>query len=122
VYYIQYAHARVHSINTKAEEAKISSKDCEFKMLKEKEELDLIKRLGNFSDICMICYNELDPYALVSYLQDLAANFHKFYDCHRVIDPHQAELSSERLALTNATRIVLANGLRLLGISTPEKM
>jgi len=70
----------------------------------------------------MICYNELDPYALVSYLQDLATSFHKFYDCHKVIDPKNGELSSERLALTNATRIVLANGLQLLGISTPEKM
>ena len=70
----------------------------------------------------MLCYQELDPYALVSYLQELATSFHKFYDCHRVIDPQNAELSSERLALTNAAKIVLANGLRLLGLSAPKKM
>jgi len=122
VYYIQYAHARVHSINAKASIAKIKPKKSGFQLLKEEEELELIKKMGSFSDILMICYNELDPYALVSYLQDLATCFHKFYDCHKVIDPQNGKLSSERLALTNATRIVLANGLRLLGISTPEKM
>jgi len=122
VYYIQYAHARVHSINAKATEAKITAKVSDFQLLKEEEELDLIKKMGNFSDVLMACYKELDPYTLVSYLQDLATSFHKFYDCHRVIDPQNTTLSSERLALANATRIVLANGLRLLGLSTPEKM
>jgi arginyl-tRNA synthetase len=122
VYYIQYAHARIHSINTKAAEAKIKPKKTDFELLKELEELDLIKKIGSFSDILMTCYNELDPYALASYLQELATSFHKFYDCHRVIDPQNEKLSSERLALTNAARIVLANGLSLLGLSTPEKM
>jgi arginyl-tRNA synthetase len=121
VYYIQYAHARVYSINVKASTEKIELKRSDFRLLKE-EELELVKKLGSFSDILVICYNELDPYALVSYLQDLATGFHKFYDRCRIIDPQNTELSSERLALTNATRIVLANGLRLLGISTPEKM
>lgn len=122
VYYIQYAHARVHSINAKAADAKIKFVKSDFKLLKEEEELDLIKKLGSFSDVLMNCYNELDPYALVSYLQELATSFHKFYDCHRVIDPQNARLSSERIGLTNAARIVLSNGLRLLGLSTPEKM
>lgn len=122
VYYIQYAHARVHSINAKAEEAKIRMKKSDFQLLKEDEELDLIKKLGSFSDILMVCYHELDPFALVSFLQELATSFHKFYDCHRVIDPQNTDLSSERLALVNAAKIVLADGLRLLGLSTPEKM
>ncbi len=122
VYYIQYAHARIHSINAKAAEAKITPKESDLQLLKEEEELDLIKKLGSFSDVLLVCYNEFDPYALVSYLQELATSFHKFYDCHRVIDPQNAPLSSERMALTNAARIVLANGLRLLGLSTPEKM
>lgn len=122
VYYIQYAHARVHSINAKAAGVGIKSKESGFHLLKEEEELDLIKKLGSFSDILMICYGELDPYALMSYLQELAAGFHRFYDRHRVIDPQNKALSSERLALTNAARIVFANGLRLLGLSTPEKM
>ena len=122
VYYIQYAHARVYSINAKAAQAKITLKKSNFQLLKEGEELDLIKKLGSFSDCLMLCYNESDPYALVSYLQELATSFHKFYDCHRVVDPQNIALSSERLALTNAARIVLGNGLRLLGVSAPEKM
>ncbi|MBN1870672.1 MAG: arginine--tRNA ligase [Candidatus Omnitrophica bacterium] len=122
VYYIQYAHARVHSVNAKAADANMKMKKSGFRLLNEKEELDLIKKLGGFSDVLMTCYHEMDPYALVSYLQELATHFHKFYDCHRVIDPQNPELSSERLALMNAARIVLANGLRLLGVSTPEKM
>jgi len=122
VYYIQYAHARVHSINAKAAEAKIELKESGFQLLKEEEELDLIKKLGGFSDVLMLCYAELDPYALVGYLQELATGFHRFYDRHRVIDPQNADLSSERLALTNAAKIVFANGLRLLGLSTPKRM
>ncbi|MBI5150845.1 MAG: arginine--tRNA ligase [Candidatus Omnitrophica bacterium] len=121
VYYIQYAHARIHSINKKAGETGLRQKEKGFSLLKEPEELELIKRLGSFPDSLMICYHELDPYALMSYLHELAMTFHRFYDQHRVIgeDP---ELSCERLALANATKIVLANGLRLLGLSTPERM
>lgn len=121
VYYIQYAHARIHSINKKAGQEHIKMKTSGFCLLKEKEELDLLKKLGNFPDVVMVCYNELDPYALVNYLQELATVFHRFYDCHRVLGEDKA-LSAERLALVNATRMVLANGLRLLGVSTPERM
>jgi len=122
VYYIQYAHARVHSVNARAATEKIKLKTSNFQLLMKEEELELIKRMGSFSDILMMCHNEMDPYALVSYLQDLATSFHKFYDCHRVVDPQNGELSSERLALTSATGIVLANGLRLLGLSAPDRM
>src|SRR3989338_5960755 len=121
VYYIQYAHARIHSINKKAQEIKLVPQAGNFSLLKEDEELDLIRKLGGLPDILMICYDELDPYALVSYLLELATLFHKFYDRHRVIGEDMA-LSCERLALVNATRIVLANGLRLLGLNTPERM
>lgn len=121
VYYIQYAHARIHSINKKAKEAGIEGKEKGFSLLKEEIELDLIKKLGSLPDILLLCHKELDPYALVSYLHELAGLFHRFYDTSRVIgeDP---ELSRERFALINAVKIVLANGLRLLGLNTPEKM
>ncbi|MDO8580841.1 MAG: arginine--tRNA ligase [Candidatus Omnitrophota bacterium] len=121
VYYIQYAHARINSMNQKAREAGLANQETNFQLLESPEELDLIKRLGSFSEILMICYNELDPYALATYLQELAGLFHKFYDGHRVVGEDRA-LSSERLALVNATKIVLANGLRLLGVSRPERM
>ena len=122
VYYIQYAHARVHSVNDKAREVEIQMKKSDFQNLNTPEELELIKKLGSFPDILTLCYKELAPYALVSYLQDVATAFHKFYDCHRILDPVNRSLSAERLALTNAAGIVLANGLRLLGVTTPEKM
>jgi len=122
VYYIQYGHARVHSINVKAKVTKIKPRRSGYQLLREPQELELIKKCGSFSDALMACYSELDPYALVSYLQDLATNFHKFYDCHRVIDENAPDLSAERLGLTNAVGIVLANGLRLLGLNTPERM
>ena len=121
VYYIQYAHARVFSINKKAQEAKIKIKTSNFNLLDKDEELDLMKKIGSFSESLKYCYDQSDPYPLISYLQELATCFHKFYDSHKVIGDDVA-VSEERLGLVNATRIVLANGLKLLGVSTPEQM
>ena len=81
-----------------------------------------IKKLGNFSDVLQLCCFQLDPYLLTCYLQELATVFHKFYDQRRVVEESNPQLSAERLALIDATRIVLANGLNLLGVSAPEKM
>lgn len=121
VYYIQYANARINSINRKATEENLKEKRKGFLLLKEQEELDLIKKISNFPECLMNCYVQLDPYTLVSYLQELATIFHKFYDSHRVLDQDK-EISAQRLGLINATKIVLANGLSLLGVSIPEKM
>ena len=124
VYYIQYAHARIHSIVAKAKEtdAALKPQTSGFKLLGEPAEMDLIKKIGTFPDILLICEQQMDPFALVDYLQDLATCFHKFYDQHRVVDPENKELSNERLALSDATRIALANGLTLLGVTAPKKM
>jgi len=119
VYYIQYAHARISSIIEKAEKTKVKAADLT--LLKEPEELKVIKLLGNFPEVLLLCLNQLDPFTLVSYLQELAAQFHKFYDTHRVIIEDK-KLMLARLALVQATRIVLANGLRLLNVSVPDKM
>lgn len=121
VYYIQYAHARVYSINKKAQEAHIKMKSSSLSLLTTPEELDLIRKMSAFSESLTFCYDQLDPYPLVNYLHELAISFHKFYDLHRVVDENK-ELSSERLALVNAARIILGNGLRLLGVSQPQQM
>lgn len=121
VYYIQYAHARIHSINKKAQEQNISVAEKGFSFLKEDEEITLIRQLGEFSQALSFCYDQLDPYPLVSYLMELAIIFHRFYDKHKVISDNIA-LSQERLTLVNCARIVFANGLRLLGLQTPEQM
>lgn len=123
VYYVQYAHARVYSINRKAKEAGMAKwEEKKFDLLDKPEEIDLIKAIGNFSDILVACAQMFDPAPLVQYMQELATTFHRFYDQHRVIDAEQPDLSAQRLGLTNATRIVLANGFHLLGITAPEKM
>ena len=121
VYYIQYAHARISSIlKMAAHPGLVVAK--KFQRLKEVEELDLIKKISQFPEVVSICAHQLDPYLLTAYLQELASTFHKFYDRNRIIDAENKALSSERLALSEATRIVLANGLTLLGLSSPEKM
>ena len=122
VYYIQYAHARIASILLKAEEESFAPKTEKFELLQEEEELDLIKKIGSFPEILLSCYNQSDVFPIVNYLLELATCFHRFYDRQRVIDKENLPLSAERMGLIDATRIVIANGLDLLGISHPEKM
>ncbi len=122
VYYIQYAHARIHSIIRRAkEEMQLAPKHNQFNRLTEVEELDLLRKIGYYPQALILCAQQLDPFALTRYLQELAGVFHRFYDKHRVLDT-DLDLSAERLALIEAARIILGNGLRLLGVSTPEKM
>lgn len=122
VYYIQYAHARIHSIIRKShDELRLSPKINNYKHLGVAEEIDLIRKIGLYPDILMGCAKTLEPFSLVRYLQEVAAAFHKFYDSCRVLDENK-DLSIERLGLIEAVRVVLNNGLRLLGVSAPEKM
>ena len=122
VYYIQYAHARIHSIIRKADdELHWSPKTQDLKYLKQPEEIDLMRKIGFYPDILIGAARTLEPFSLVRYLQEVAAAFHKFYDTCRVLDENK-ELSVERLGLIEAARVVLGNGLRLLGVSAPQKM
>ncbi|MGA2774574.1 MAG: arginine--tRNA ligase [Candidatus Omnitrophota bacterium] len=119
VYYVQYAHARICSILRSAG-IKVK-KDAPLFILKEKEELTLVKKILQFPSVLNICLITLDPYMLTVYLQTLAESFHKFYDLHRVLGT-DSSLSLARLALIEATRTALATGLDILGVSKPEKM
>lgn len=122
VYYIQYAHARISSIIRKAhDELHWLPKTQDLQYLKQSEEMDLMRKIGLYPDILIGCARALEPFGLVRYLQEVAAAFHKFYDSCRVLDENK-DISVERLALIEATRIVLGNGLRLIGVSAPEKM
>lgn len=119
VYYVQYAHARISSIlrNCKVE----LNRDADLSVLKEKEELDLIKKILQFSYILNICLKTQDPYMLTAYLQELSEAFHKFYDLHRVLSDNTA-LTQARLCLIEGAKVIIAAGLDLLGIASLEQM
>jgi len=129
VFYLQYAHARIASIIRFAESEGIladhdpegSIKDFNVDLLAEKEEIDLAKMLGTFPEIVEAAASTFEPHRLINYLQDIAETFHRFYHVHRVVIPDK-ELAKSRLALCLATKIVLANGFKILGIGAPEKM
>jgi len=119
VYYVQYAHARICSILRSATIQ--NNADLDLSVLKEKEVLDLIKKMLEFKVILNICLITCDPYMVTVYLQELSETFHKFYDLHRVLGQSEA-LTSARLALIKGVKIVLSCGLELLGVSQPESM
>lgn len=124
VYYVQYAHARVCSINRNAEEAGIKQQQPEnvdYSRLELAEELALIKQLARFPETVVGAAQGYEPHRVVFYLQDLAAQFHSYYNRQRVLVDDLATTQA-RLCLVNAVRTVLANALQLLGLSVPERM
>ncbi|MDD5072756.1 MAG: arginine--tRNA ligase [Candidatus Omnitrophica bacterium] len=121
VYYVQYAHARICSILalSKLPDGDIAGADL--KLLGAPEELNLFKELRQFPQSVKLAAQELDPYRIITYLQELAACFHKFYEANKVISD-DAELSRARIYLVSCVKQALANGLTLLGVSCPAKM
>jgi arginyl-tRNA synthetase len=122
VFYLQYAHARISSILRNARVKGLSNTDdADLSLLSEEETLALISTLSEFNEVCILCGKTMEPQTLTTYLQRLATVFHKFYTVRRVISNDKA-LSKARLAWVQAVKIVLANGLNLLGISAPDRM
>jgi len=122
VFYLQYAHARICNIIKHSESLGVDPHDnYDVSLLIHKAELDLLKTIDQFIDIMDVAYKTLEPQVVANYLQSLATKFHKFYSECRVINEDQA-LTAARIALINAVKVILSNGLRVLGISTPERM
>lgn len=124
VYYLQYAHARIASILRFASEMGVEIGDIDkvdFKLIKEEEEVKLAKLLSEFPDVVGSAYYSFEPLKLINYLNEVAETFHYFYHKHRVVGS-DLDLTRARLALCLATKIVLANGFKILGISAPERM
>jgi arginyl-tRNA synthetase len=126
VYYVQYVHARIAGILNKAFAEKVLE-DFETpwigdpSVLQEPEEIKLFKILTAFPEVVEKSAAALHPHVIFTYLMELASAFHGYYNRHKVITPDR-ELSRGRLALVFAVKTVIRNGLRLLGVSAPERM
>ncbi len=136
VYYVQYAHARICSILRKAAQARgietegvsvaelveaLSITNADLSVLTHESELELMRKMADFTDLVAGAARDRAPFRLTHYAQDLAALFHSFYTNCRVIGEGE-QLEQARLALADSARIVLALALGLLGVSAPEHM
>ena len=125
VYYIQYAHARVASVQRQLQERGLTHDAvrgaASYGRLTEPQEVQLIKRLASFPEVIQQCAAQRAPHTLVHYLRDLANDFHTYYSAHQFI-VDDAPLRDARLNLAQATQVIIRNGLDLLGVSAPDTM
>ena len=124
VFYVQYAHARVHSMLRKGAEAGISPAepgDAAYACLNTPEDLELCRLMERFPSVVALAAESLSPHHVSHYLSDLAAALHKYYTQHHVLSAG-AEVAAARLLLLSCVATVLAAGLDLLGVSAPERM
>jgi len=124
VYYVQYAHARVCSINRNAAEQNVALPapgEADLTRLVLDDELALAKLLARYPETLLGAARHYEPHRVIFYLQELAAQFHSYYNREKVL-VEDAAVSQARLALVNAVRTVVRNALELLGVSAPERM
>ena len=122
VYYLQYAHARICNIIKHGDSMGIKKKSkFDPTLLKHSSEITLLKRLEKFPEIIYNSHLSLEPHNLANFLNDIANCFHKFYAECRIISEDE-KLTNSRVALTSATKIIIGNGLSILGLNAPEKM
>jgi arginyl-tRNA synthetase len=125
VYYVQYAHARLSALARNAAELGLSPSVENLELLTHDKEGTLIRNLGEFPRVLKTAAALREPHRVSRYLEDLAGDYHRFYDSCRVLpqgDEAPTDLHAARLALCQATRQVIANGLAILGVSAPERM
>jgi len=122
VFYLQYAHARICNIIKHGQKSELElAQDFDSSLLSHPDEINLIRYMVRFPEIMDLAYENLEPQIIANMLQELATRFHKFYgQCH-VITEDRA-LSNARLALITAVKIIMGNGLKILGVSAPERM
>jgi len=126
VHYVRYAHARIASLLRNAAELGVTrGDDFDPGLLSHDKENDLLKTLGEFPAVVATAAELREPHRIARYLEELAGTYHRFYDACRVLpvgDEPATGLTQARLWLVEASRVVLANGLALLGVSAPERM
>ncbi len=124
VYYVQYVHARICSIMAKAAERGIDTPRPAGGgglQLDTPEEIALIKTLARYPEAVATAAERMEPHRVTFFLMDLAARFHAYYNKHRVLTEDR-QLTLSRLHLVEAVKLVIHNGLNLLGVSAPTKM
>ena len=122
VYYLQYAHARICNIIKHGDSMGIlKNSECNPSLLNHPSEIALLKQLEKFPEIIYNAHLSLEPHNIANFLHEIANRFHKYYADCRIISEDE-ELTNARLTLSTATKTVIGNGLKLLGITAPEKM
>ena len=119
VYYAQYAHARMCSIQKQAKDIELAD---HFELLTDEKEIELMKTLQEFNHVIVESAKTRQVHKMCHYILDLASHFHSFYNACKVIDHDNLDLSSQRLALVKATQTVLANALDCIGVTAVESM
>src|SRR5690606_30308212 len=123
IFYVQYAHARICTMLEQAKQKGIETGvEYDTSLLTTEKETDLLKKLGEFPQTVADAAEKQLPHKVTQYVFDLASLLHSFYNAEKVLDPENAELTKARIALMKAVRTALANGLKLIGVSAPEKM
>jgi arginyl-tRNA synthetase len=125
VYYVQYAHARICSVFRNLEGMDLTWNaaigEAALDLLKEDREMAVLRAVSRYPEVIESAARLRSPHLMAHYLSDLATEFHGYYNAHQFIVDDE-NLRNARLNLVEATRIVLENGLALLGISAPEEM
>ena len=124
IYYVEYAHARICSLLRAMEAEGVSvpaMADVDMDLLSGETETALIKQLSQFCEEIRLAARDYDPSHINRYLVELAACFHRFYSACRM-KGEEPQVAAARLKLADCARIVLRNGLTLIGVEAPEKM
>lgn len=121
VFYLQYAHARIHSILRKVEETYDFADTPDLNLLTHESEIQLIKTMIRFPEMIESAAGSREPHRLINYLDELASNFTSFYHDCRILGQKKS-LVQARAMLAKAVAQVLANGLSILGITAPDEM
>jgi arginyl-tRNA synthetase len=125
VYYVQYAHARLSALARNAAELGLIPDTAHLELLSHDKEGTLLRTIGEFPRVLKTAAALREPHRICRYLEDLAGDYHRFYDSCRVLpqgDEAPTDLHTARLALCQAARQVIANGLWILGVNAPERM
>ena len=127
VYYLQYAHARICGILRNADDnlpeyKNVKPSDIKLDLISTDDEIKLLKTLSQFPEVVKNSAETFEPHKVITYLNEVAGNFHSFYHNDRVLNLDEKELSLTRLQIILAVKQVLKNGFKIIGISAPERM